>query len=149
MNILVVDPSYASSGWASLSDGKRFSGVYGYKKKSKEDNSVRLIYFEEFFQKLITDLQINFLAYEMPSFVYKASFRAHSQLEGILLLLCAKNNLKYIGIAPTEIKKQAGKGNYNKDEMFVLADEKFGDVLDHNHADALWLLDLIEKVYDK
>lgn len=141
MNILAIDPSYAGSGWAVDSELGKVSGVFSYKKKSKEKDAIRLLKIEEYFQSVIYDYAIQKIYYETPSFVYKNSFRAHAQLESIILLLCAKNNIDYIGVAPTEIKKQAGKGNYNKDMMFVLADEKFGDVIDHNHADALWLLD--------
>jgi Holliday junction resolvasome RuvABC endonuclease subunit len=141
MNILAIDPSYAGSGWAVESELGKVSGVFSYKCKSKENPGVRLVKIEEYFQSLIHDYAIQVIYYETPSFVYKNSFKAHAQLEGIILLLCAKNNINPVGVSPAEIKKQAGKGNYNKDMMFVLADEKFENVIDHNHADALWLLD--------
>jgi len=64
---------------------------------------------------------------------------------GQLEVFSNRSKVPFTGLHVGTIKKHAtGKGNANKDQMFVAAREQWPDqnVVDDNQADALWILDL-------
>jgi len=57
---------------------------------------------------------------------------------------CDHKGLSWMAVPPAKIKKHAtGSGNATKDMMFEAARVLWLNVMDHNEADALWLLDLV------
>ena len=76
--------------------------------------------------------------------------QVQAQLQAVIEIHCHDCRIDYKGYSPGEIKKYAtGKGNASKDVMLAAARERWRDidVIDDNHADALWLLDLAEKEF--
>jgi crossover junction endodeoxyribonuclease RuvC len=58
--------------------------------------------------------------------------------------------VEYSALSPSEIKKHAtGKGNAKKDAMIESARKKFPniEIVDDNHADAIWIYDLATTLY--
>jgi Holliday junction resolvasome RuvABC endonuclease subunit len=75
---------------------------------------------------------------------------SQAELQGVIKLFCESCQLPYIGYSPSTIKKHAtGKGTASKDMMVAAATEKFGKVVDDNHADALWIMDYARKEFEK
>jgi Holliday junction resolvasome RuvABC endonuclease subunit len=73
-----------------------------------------------------------------------------SELQGVIKLWCEENRVEYRAFSPSEIKKHAtGKGNAGKEMMIAAARAKWPAVqlVDDNHADALWILDLAGTQY--
>lgn len=59
---------------------------------------------------------------------------------------CEEKSIPHTAFSVGTIKKHAtGKGNANKAAMMKSAVERGWDVVDDNHADALWILDLAMK----
>jgi Holliday junction resolvasome RuvABC endonuclease subunit len=72
------------------------------------------------------------------------------QIQGVIEVWCSDSKIEYRGYSPKEIKKHAtGNGNADKDAMVAAAEKKWPKVkiVDNNHADALWLLDLASSEY--
>lgn len=141
MSILALDLG-TKTGWASSSGP---SGIWDMK-LSKFDSAGRR-YFE-FKQKLeiaVALYQVKIVCYEEVR-RHTAVDAAHvfGGLVAMLQTICIEKNIEYQGVPVGTIKKHAtGKGNADKDLMVNTAVQKFKsvNVIDHNHADALWILD--------
>ena len=71
---------------------------------------------------------------------------------GVLQLGCLEKGIEYKGVGVGTIKKHAtGNGHAKKDAMILAATLKWPDIniIDDNHADALWLLDYATEVMFK
>lgn len=105
------------------------------------------------FSKFKYNLENTFLFSEVTSVVFE-EVRAHMGVDAahcyggflaILQTLCLEAKIEYRGIGVKTIKKHAtGNGNADKKKMIDAAIIKFKrtNIIDSNHADALWLLDL-------
>lgn len=141
MSILALDLG-TKTGWA-LSTGQ--SGVWDFKLSKFDSAGQRYVGFRH---ALIEKFLINDVKK-----VYYEEVRMHTAVDAahvyggmvaILQSTCLENNIEYQGVPVGTIKKHAtGKGNADKDAMVKAAVQKFKgiDVKDHNHADALWILD--------
>ena len=87
------------------------------------------------------------VVYELPAGKFKSG-KSEDSVKGMAFHVqswCEKNEVPYEAFSASEIKKHAlGKGTAKKDELLPAAQEKWLDqnIVDHNQADALWLLDL-------
>jgi len=71
-------------------------------------------------------------------------------LEAILTEECESRELNYESVPVADIKRMAtGKGNSKKDKMIEAAELKWPniEIVDDNHADALWLLAFAHNEY--
>lgn len=147
MNILALDIA-TKTGWRT----RTASGVWDFKLKADDSKGMRLISFEKQLRATLKKSQINLVVFESYVITPKQANAAHVSLElqGVLKLVCEHLGIEYTSRSPKEIKKFAtGNGNASKDAMLEGARLRWAgiDVIDHNHADALWLYDLAEKLY--
>lgn len=145
--ILALDIA-TKTGWAT----DTASGVWDLSVKRGESIGMRVVRFKAKVAEIIKLENINLVAYELPAGRYKASIMVASQMIGVLMELCEQNKINYAHYSAPEIKKHAtGKGNCGKPLMVSTAKLKFTkvEIIDDNHADALWLLDLVQSELNK
>ena len=143
MKLLALDIA-TLCGWASPSA----SGVWDLKPKRGESDGMRVVRFRARFKEIIEAEDIDLVAYERPAGRFKASIMVASEMIGVLKAYCVEKDINYVAYSPKEIKKHAtGNGNSGKPAMVEAAKRKFTplDIIDDNHADALFLYDLTEK----
>ena len=118
MNILCIDASLTSTGWA-LFVNKKLTKVGKIQPKEKTEKRLLFLYNEII--KICKNENINLVLFE-DGFTNKKNFKAGLQLaefRGIIKLICLLNNIEYKTGAPLEIKKKiTGKGNSTKLEVF-------------------------------
>lgn len=141
MKILAIDPA-TKCGWAH-SDGA--SGVWDFSIRPDESDGMRVVRFGGKLREINTELGIDLVVFERATSV-PGRARAticHSELQGVIKVLALELVYEYRGVSPSEVKRHAtGKGNANKEKMVAAARERGWHVLDDNHADALFILDL-------
>lgn len=145
MNILAIDPATVT-GWATNDK----SGTFSVKLKSYESKGIKFLRFSSYVRDLIASNDIALVVYEKPSGRHFNGLRSHANFEGVLLKLCTELGVEYKDYSASAIKKHAtGKGNCKKDLMVKAAKNKWTfDIIDDNHADALWLHDLAKKDFE-
>lgn len=140
MKILAIDQA-TKTGWATDTS----SGVWDLKVNRGESEGMRVVRFKARVREIIDLEGIELVVYERPAGRFKSSIMVSSEMVGVLKDLCIEKGVDLACYSAGEIKKHAtGKGNSNKDAMISAAKEKWPgvDIVDDNHADALWLLDL-------
>lgn len=140
MKILSLDPATVT-GYAS----DIASGVQDCSTRPNESKGLRIIRFVKFLNEMIDVINPDIIAYEKPGGRNYSALRVHSQLEGQIIEICENRGIEYKGYSAGEIKKHAtGNGNSNKSLMIKTAKEKWPmvNIIDDNHADAMWLHDL-------
>ncbi len=151
--ILAIDPA-TKCGWAYTAEQ---SGVWDLYIKSDESSGMRLIRFESKLHEIHDSLGIDIIAYEPPSVGKgpKANFKSAcvgAQLQGVIVRFAEIYDIGAIGYNLSTIKKHAtGGGNANKEAMIAAATKKWPDIeiVDDNHADALWIWDLANSEFNK
>ena len=138
MRILSLDIA-TKTGWATNTS----SGVWNLKVNKGESYGMKLIRFKAKVKELIQLEDIELVVYEKPSGRFIRAVASVSEMVGVLIELCEDLGVEYTSYTVSEIKKHAtGKGNANKSMMINSAKEKFDiEIIDDNHADALWILD--------
>jgi len=140
MNIIALDLA-EKCGWCTPTA----SGVWNLKPKSYESAGMKLIKFKSSLIELIQSERPDLIAYEKPGGRNYNGIRSGANFEGVLQTICLENEINYHGFSAGEIKKHAtGKGNCNKEAMIQAAKLYFPEtqIIDDNHADALWIFDL-------
>lgn len=121
------------------------SGVWDLTPKRDESKGMRLIRFRSKLAEMHQTIPIEVLVFERSAGFHKSSLIVQAELHGVLKHFCEEQGIEYRAYSAGEIKKHAtGKGNAKKDKMVLAAKEKFPDIdiVDDNHADALFLYDL-------
>ncbi len=140
LKCLAIDPASAC-GWAH-SDGA--SGVWDFSVRPDESGGMRLLRFRAKLEEIRDSVGVDIVFFEASrNLKYGNAVRLAAELQGTLKVWCEDNKIEYIGYSPGEIKKFAvGKGNAGKEPMMQAARERWPDVniIDDNHADALWIL---------
>lgn len=137
--ILALDPA----GMTGYCD-KDKSGVFDCRPKGKEDSADRIIKFRTWLREYLQGSDTEMIVYEKPGGRNYSALRSHSHLECVIMAECADRGLGYLGFSAPEIKKYAtGNGNANKAAMMAAASAKWPEIeiIDDNHADALWIYD--------
>lgn len=149
MKILALDPA-THCGFAHSCGA---SGVWDLSVRRDESSGMRLI-------RLVSKLEevriigIDLLVFEAARHGgphMQGPLVVQAELQGVIKLWCERSGILYRGYSPTEIKKHATRsGRANKLEMTFAAAERWPqlNIIDHNHADALWLLSLASAEYD-
>jgi Holliday junction resolvasome RuvABC endonuclease subunit len=97
--------------------------------------------------RLLESAPTDVVAYEQAHHRGGAATHVAHALIAIVEEVAAERGLELTSRHTATIKKHAtGKGRCDKSVMFQLAREKWSDrtIADHNEADALWLLDLVQ-----
>ncbi len=142
MNILAIDPG-SQCGWALLDDGMTESGVQDFTCKRGESPGMVFVRFNAWLKKMIARHLPGVIVYEMP---HHRGGAATQILYGMVTRIqerCDLNNIQYTAIHSATLKKYAvGKGKAKKEEMTREARIKWAKpYIDHNEADALWMLE--------
>lgn len=109
---------------------------------------MRVIRFKSKVRELIEAEKPNVIVYERPAGRNVRAIQTQSEMIGVLIDLCHSEGIEYASYSPPEVKKHATKnGRSNKEAMVKAAKEKWPhiDIVDDNHADALWLYDLAKE----
>lgn len=145
MRILALDIA-TKTGWATNTS----SGVWELKPNRGESVGMRVVRFKSKLREIINLEDIELVVYERPAGRHKNSIMVASEMVGVLMDTCIDLKVNYASYSASEIKKHAtGKGNANKDKMVEAAKAKFHTttIIDDNHADALWLLDMCQSEF--
>lgn len=148
MKILAVDQA-TKAGWAVTPE---VSGTWNLAVLRDESAGMRLIRFRAKLKEIIALEKIEVVVYERVAGRFKSSISVSAELAGTLKVVCEDAGIQYRAFSAGEIKKHAtGKGGCGKPAMIAAAEKKWPHLLiiDDNHADALWMLDLANKLYNK
>ena len=147
--ILAIDQATAC-GWAHSSN-PHSSGVWDLSIRSDESCGTRLIRFESKIREVMAGPGVDLIVFE--SVTVSSGPRANTngiklgaKLQGVIEALCEREPaIECRGYNLQTIKSFAGAKN--KDEMIAAARKKWPDVdiIDDNHADALWLCELAKR----
>jgi len=147
LQILSLDPA-TKCGWAHVSG---VSGTWDLSVKKDESSGMRLIRLRAALADIKERLGIDLLVFEASrNSKFGNAVKIAGQIQGVIEVWCIDNEVDYRGYSPTEIKKHGtGSGNADKPKMMAAAAAKWPKVklVDDNHADALWLLDLALQEY--
>jgi len=144
MNLLALDIA-TTTGWAT----EYASGTWDLSIKRDESAGMKLIRFRAKLKELHDTDPLDVIVWEKPAGQHKSAIIHASRLVGAVMLFCEENSIQWSEYSASDIKKHAtGKGNANKEKMIEAAKHKWQDVevIDDNHADALWLNDLAKKL---
>lgn len=142
LRILAIDPG-TNTGWAHSTG---ISGVWDLRIRRDESSGMRLIRLRAKLDEILRTVGVDVVVFEAAR--HKApgmqgALVVHAEIQGQIKAWCEQNSIQYRGYSPAEIKKYAsGSGNCSKEKMLKLAQRKWKNVIDHNHGDALWLLEL-------
>lgn len=146
-NILAIDAG-GKTGWACFAFGKTESGVVNFSIKRGESKGMVFLLFNAWLNKIIDVMKPGLVVYEKA---FSKGHGAQETLDGMntrIMEACELRNIEYTFAYATQIKKFAlGTGKGNKEQMLKKAREIWGlcTVIDHNQADALFMLELKKK----
>lgn len=144
MNILALDLGQ-SCGWAMNINGKIKSGVWNLKPSKFDSSGVKFVKFRHFLELELIIGGVEKVYYEAVR-MHRAidAAQAYGGYVSQLQVVCHEFDIPYEGVAVQTIKKHGtGKGTADKDMMVAAAVKKFKgiNIINDDHADALWLLD--------
>jgi len=93
---------------------------------------------------------VDLLVYEQPGLLHGHARKVLPAMQGVVELWCAKEKIECQVVGVQAIKIHAtGKGKANKDDMIMAAVARWPEIQieSHDHADALWLLDLVRSKF--
>ena len=145
--ILALDPA-EKFGW---SVSNRIFGCWNFAIKRDQSFGIKLIKFKSKLHATVKAHKIDLIVFERVSGHHSAAIMSHSKFIAVIEIYCLENNIPYQGYSAPAIKKDAtGKGNCGKPEMIKAAQDRLGyQGTDDNEADALWLLNLANKEFNK
>ena len=152
MRILALDPA-TKFGWAYGDPPTGASGVWDLSIRRDESGGMRLIRLRSKLHEVYNAGPIDLVVFETVSYTGKHMQGASVQGEmlGVVKTWCHDHGVEYAGYNPQTIKKHAladqPKGSKrDKEAMVKAACRRWPavEIIDDNHADALWLLDLAQ-----
>ncbi|MFA5572997.1 MAG: crossover junction endodeoxyribonuclease RuvC [Candidatus Bathyarchaeia archaeon] len=147
-NILALDQA-THCGWAH-SCGK--NGVLDLSVKADESREMRLIRFRQHLQQIHKDYGIDLIVFEASrNLKFGNAVKIAAQLQAVIEMFCYDSGINYKGYSAKTIKKFAtGNGNASKEMMMEAANEKWPKIklISNDHADALWLLEMVKEEYN-
>lgn len=148
LTILALDPA-VHCGFAHQCG---ISGTWDLTVRRDESAGMRLIRLRGKLNEVLKNAPFNLLVFEAARHAapgQQGALVVQAELQGVVKAWCHDNHIEYRGYSPSEVKKHAtGKGNASKEAMIDFAKVKWGrtvKIVDDNHADALWILDLAKK----
>jgi Holliday junction resolvasome RuvABC endonuclease subunit len=101
--------------------------------------------FRSWLNRILDMVPTDVIAYEQAHHRGGAATHCIHAMIGVVETVAAERNIEVTNRHTGSIKKHAtGKGSSGKGEMIAAARMKWQNVEDDNHADALWLLDLMQ-----
>lgn len=147
--ILAIDQA-TSCGFAH-SNSPDLSGVWDLSVRSDESSGMRLVRFESKLREMLAGPGVDVIVFE--SVTVNSGTKANSngvklgaKLQAVIELLCERvDGLECRGYNLQTIKSFAGQKS--KEGMIAAAKKKWPhvDIIDDNHADALWLCELAKR----
>ena len=146
MNILALDLA-TKCGWAH-SDGA--SGVQSFQPRRGDSPGMRYLNLRAWLSRMYEVAPFELVAYEQP---HHRGGHSTEVLVGMATTVqgwAAEYGVEMTTRHSSEIKRHAlGKGRGSKLAVMLACEKKFGfEPIDDNHADAIWLLDLVRSELD-
>ena len=138
-NMLCLDLA-KKTGWTVYSGQDYWQG--GTFNLGGIDRGARLVTLFDWLKNKIAFFRIQRIAIEKPPYVNSTiSYRHGCALATVVELVCRLAGIPLVEVEPKDIKKQAtGNGNASKEDVIEACGLRLGvDVIDDNHADAIWL----------
>ena len=150
MKILALDLATVT-GWAV---SPQAGGTWDFGFKRHHSEGLRYLRLESYLDEILAIHGLDLVAYEDVKSRHKSSAAARTYfgLLAVVTTWCANHDIEYEGFSVGTIKKHAtGKGNAGKEEMVSAAKAKWPatHIEDDNHADALWLWDLADTIWNR
>ncbi len=103
---------------------------------------MRFLKFETWLTKIVKMVKPKFIVYEMAHHRGGAPTAVLTGMVALIQKRCAESGFEHTSVHSATLKKHAtGKGNAGKEVMIEAARKRFKiDIIDDNHADALWIL---------
>lgn len=147
MKILSLDLA-AVTGWA-YNQPSIIGGTWDLKPKRGSSEGMKLIKLRSFLEDFYNEVSgIDLIVYEKPAGRFINGVIGVAELVGVVKVFCEDKGIQYTSYRPTEVKKEmAGSGTANKERMFAEAQKRWPNVniIDHNMADAMLMLELTKK----
>lgn len=142
MKILALDLA-TKTGWAH-SNGE--SGVQSFAPRRGDSPGMRYLELRAWLSRVYEFSPFDLIAYEMPHYRGGHATEVLAGMTATVQAWAAERKVETTVRHSSEIKKHAlGKGRGSKSAMVSACEKKFGvKPIDDNHADALWLLDLVK-----
>lgn len=140
--ILAIDPG-TYCGWASLLNGERKSGCEIFEVRKHESRGWRFIRFSVWLYAW-RNRGLELVVYEKPIRLHQSWAAAEVALGfGTRIQeFCARDRIPFEVVANNQVKQLAtGNGRAEKEAMVKAARMLKPGIVDHNEADALWLLE--------
>jgi Holliday junction resolvasome RuvABC endonuclease subunit len=143
MRLLALDIA-TKTGWAHSSG---LSGTWDFRVGRDESADMRLVRFQGKLNEIKNGIGVDLIAFESGQVhvAHLSGILVQAEMVGIMKLWCKTNEIQYIGLNITSIKRHAtGKGNAGKELMLEAARKRWPEknIETHDEADALWILDL-------
>lgn len=149
MIVLALDPA-TRTGWAICRVSERNielidSGFWCLAAKKKQNVSMRFLNLKRKLDVLSESHGTpDVIVYENPGNLHGHARKILPGLQAIIETWCLEQGVQFYVVRPTEVKRYAtGSGSAEKDRMLKAAREKWPsiEIAEHDHADALWILD--------
>jgi Holliday junction resolvasome RuvABC endonuclease subunit len=141
MNILALDLA-TRTGWAH-SCGE--SGVQDFTARRGESPGMRWLALRAWLNRVLDMAPTDLIAYEQAHHRGGAATHCAHAMIGVVESVAAERHIEITNRHTGTIKKFAvGKGNADKKAVCDAAEARWSNVIDDNHADALWLLELVK-----
>jgi len=150
MNILALDLA-TSTGWA-CSDGA--SGVQSFKPRRGDSPGMRYLELRAWLSRVREVAPFELIAYEQPHHRGGYPTEVLVGMATTVQAWAAEHGVETTSRSSDEIKTHAlgprkGKKRWSKLAMCLAAEKKFGfEPINDDHADAMWLLDLVRSELD-
>lgn len=141
VKILALDLA-TNTGWAH-SDGA--SGVQSFKPRRGDSPGMRYLNLRAWLSRVQEVAPIELIVYEQPHHRGGAATEVLVGMVTTVQAWAAEHGKETTSRQSSEIKRHAlGKGRGSKLAMMLACEKKFGfEPINDDHADALWLLDLV------
>lgn len=139
LSILAIDPG-TKCGFATSPEQ---SGVWDLKTKRFESSGMRYVNLENALSRTCKSVGVDVVVFEeVRRHQGVSAAHVYGGFVAVIQTYCEKHNIQYTAVPVGTLKKFAtGRGNANKDLMVAAAQNKWPhvDIVDDNHADALWI----------
>jgi len=132
------------TGWALKTKKTVYSGVWNFSAKKYDGAGMRFLKFKHELEALVASHKVEAVYYEaVRRHIGTDAAHIYGGFMATLQALCEDMRVPYAGISVGTIKKHAcGKGNGSKEMIIAAAKAKWPhvEIIDDNHADALWVM---------
>jgi Holliday junction resolvasome RuvABC endonuclease subunit len=141
LRILVLDPA-TTTGYAIGDIEADKPNSHGFVKLVGTTREHRLCTFESWLEGIIkresmAKTPIDLIAYERPGGSHFTGVQFHANLEGLILLVAHKNELKLLPLSAKSMKKfVTGSGNATKADVLKSIKTYTPNIIDDNEGDA-------------